>query len=341
MASKVNRPDWTALAEPELLQMRICDLGLGLEDTRVRCLYDQVLVELEERGFRFKPHMWISDEWFTPDGVPGFAVPFYLAHEKLKRLELRMMYEVEGGNRASCLKILRHEVGHAIDNAYMLRRRKRRKELFGDPKKPYPDYYSPKPLSKNYVLHLDNWYAQSHPDEDFAETFAVWLATDRWRERYHGWGALKKLEYMDDLMGEICEKKPLVSTRRREEPVSRIKTTLGEYYEEKRQRYEVAHPSVFDEDLMRLFSATPKHRRTSRASVFLNKMRRDIRSCVADWTGTHAYTIDQVIRDMTIRCRELGLRLTMPEDHTLLNCTVMLTVQTMSYLQTGRHRIAM
>ena len=27
-------------------------------------------------------------------------------------------------------------------------------------------------------MHLDPWYAQSHPDEDFAETFAVWLTPE-------------------------------------------------------------------------------------------------------------------------------------------------------------------
>jgi hypothetical protein len=130
----------------------------------------------------FRPHFWLSDEWFCPDGEPGIAMPFYLAHPRLARLEMAQMREVEGGTREWCLRILRHETGHAIENAYRLRRRPRRRELFGRTSQPYPDSYSPRPYSKSFVRHLDAWYAQSHPDEDFAETFAVWLTPDSdWR----------------------------------------------------------------------------------------------------------------------------------------------------------------
>ena len=111
------------------------------------------------------------------------------------------MLEVEGGTPEWCMKILRHEAGHAIDNAYKLRQRRRRQQIFGPSYMQYPEYYTPKPYSKSFVLHLDSWYAQSHPDEDFAETFAVWLNPDSdWRARYADWPALKKLEYMDALM---------------------------------------------------------------------------------------------------------------------------------------------
>src|SRR5207253_8807734 len=115
----------------------------------------------------FRPHFWLADEWFTPDGVPGIAIPFYLAHPRLAKLELAQMLEVEGGDPDSCLRILRHEAGHAIDNAYLLRRRPTRRRLFGTPATEYPEYYTPKPYSKSFVHHLDHWYAQSHPDEDF------------------------------------------------------------------------------------------------------------------------------------------------------------------------------
>ena len=131
----------------------------------------------------------------------------FLAHPRLARLELAQMLEVEGGDPESCLRILRHEVGHAIDNAYDIRRRPTRRRLFGLPATTYPEYYTPKPYSKSFVLHLDSWYAQSHPDEDFAETFAVWLNPQSdWRPRYADWPALKKLEYMDALMADIAGK---------------------------------------------------------------------------------------------------------------------------------------
>ena len=172
----------------------MCDLGVSIAGTEL----EQRIAEVNARarGARawFRPHYWLSDEWFTPDGVPGVAIPFYLAHPRLAKLELAQMLEVEGGDPESCLRILRHEAGHAIDNAYQLRRRPTRRRLFGTPDTPYPEYYTPKPYSKSFVQHLDHWYAQSHPDEDFAETFAVWLdPQSMWATRYAGWPAQRKL----------------------------------------------------------------------------------------------------------------------------------------------------
>ena len=176
--------------------------------------------------------------------MPGIAIPFYLAHPRLMRLERSQMLAVEGGTPDWCLQILRHEAGHAFDNAYELRRRRRRVRLFGSPSTPYPDFYLPRPYSKSFVLHLDSWYAQSHPDEDFAETFAVWLTPDSdWRRRYAEWGALRKLEYMDELMREVARLRPVERTRRRVEPLERLRTTLRKHYARKRAHYGVDYPN--------------------------------------------------------------------------------------------------
>ena len=122
-----------------------------------------------------------------------------MAHPRLMRLERNQMLEVEGGTKTWCMRILRHEAGHAIDTAYRLHRRKSYKSTFGNYSDPYPEYYRPKPRSKKFVMHLEPWYAQSHPAEDFAETFAVWLMPrSRWRKKYEGWTALKKVELVDD-----------------------------------------------------------------------------------------------------------------------------------------------
>jgi len=163
--------DWADWEDARLLGLRFRDLDLPLGpelESRIAQLHG----ELAARGLAFRPHFWLSDEWFTPDGVPGIAIPFYLAHPRLAKLELRQMLEVEGGAPDWCLKILRHETGHALENAYHLRRRRRRRELFGSTTEPYPEFYAPRPYSKSFVIHLDMWYAQAHPDEDFAETFA-------------------------------------------------------------------------------------------------------------------------------------------------------------------------
>ncbi len=179
MRRRVREPLWAYLPDRELLDWRMCDLGVRIEGSPLEERVKRINEELGRRGLKFRPVYWLSEEWFSPDGVPGVAIPFYLAQQRLTKLEKRQMLEVEGGTRQWCLRILRHEVGHAIDNAYRLHRRRRWRELFGSFAQPYPEFYSPKPHSKRYVLHLDSWYAQSHPSEDFAETFAVWLRPAR------------------------------------------------------------------------------------------------------------------------------------------------------------------
>src|SRR5437763_1153687 len=146
-APLMTDPEWVSLPDDKLLEVRMCDLGLTIEGTELEQRTSQLNAELESHGLE-RPHYWLADEWFTPDGVPGIAIPFYLAHPRLARLELAQMLEVEGAEPESCLRILRHEAGHAIDNAYLLRRRPTRRRLFGIPATPYPEYYTPKPYSK-------------------------------------------------------------------------------------------------------------------------------------------------------------------------------------------------
>src|SRR6266545_2820036 len=239
--------EWASWPDEKLLDLRISQLGVTIEGSVLESRIAELQRELDARGLTFHPHFWLSAEWFSPDGVPGVAIPFYLALPRLERLERAQMLEVEGGNEAWCMNILRHEAGHAIDNAYKLRQRRRRQQLFGPSYKAYPQFYDPKPYSKSFVLHLDSWYAQSHPDEDFAETFAVWMNPESdWRPRYAGWPALKKLEYMDALMKEIAAKKMVVHTHRRVEPLPSIRKTLRAHYDRKRRHYGLLHPDFYD-----------------------------------------------------------------------------------------------
>jgi hypothetical protein len=328
--------------DQKLLALRFCDLKLRIERSPLQARIEQLYRELAAAGLAFRPYFWLSDEWFTPDGVPGIAIPFYLAHPRLAQLEQSQVLEVEGGSPAWCMRILRHETGHAIENAYRLRRRRSRQRLFGRSSQPYPSTYAPKPYSKSFVLHLDSWYAQSHPDEDFAETFAVWLnPRSVWRRRYLGWPALKKLEYMDELMKEIGGQQPLVRSRVQVDSLPRLRKTLGQHYQEKRQRYSLDRPNFYDRDLRRLFSDTPSDGRPIAAHVFLEHIRREVCRKVARWTGTYQYTIDQVLEDMIERCQKLRLHLRGAEEQATLDFTVLLTVQTMNYLHSGQHRVAL
>ncbi len=333
------RDNWLDLSDEALLDVRMSDLPLTIEGTLAERIA-QLRAELEARGLRFPLHFYLSDEWFTPDGATAIAIPFYLAHSRLEALEETQMFEVEGGEYEWCMRILRHEAGHAIDNAFRLRRRRQRQHVFGSPSKPYPEFYTPKPYSKSFVLHLDSWYAQSHPDEDFAETFAVWLTpSSEWRQRYVGWRALGKLEYMDGLMESLRGATPPVENPEEIDPLPSLRTTLRQHYRNKRRYYGVDYPNFYDRDLRRLFSDAPEFADNITAEQFINRIRRSVRRVVSGATGIYQYTIDQVLEDMIERCRELKLRLAVSEDQARQEFTVVLTVQAMNYLHSGGHRL--
>ena len=111
-------PAWVALKDEELLALRICDLGVRIEESEVEPRVCQVSNDLAARGVTLHPDIYLGDEWFSPDGVPAIAIPFYLAHPRLKSLELHQMLEVEGGTAEWCQMLLRHECGHAVNHAY-------------------------------------------------------------------------------------------------------------------------------------------------------------------------------------------------------------------------------
>ena len=311
--ARFGNTDLAKLSDEELLDLKFCDLDLTIKGTPLEERLAQLDRELDTKKVRFRPHFWLSNEWFTPDGIPGVAIPFYLADSRLMDLEERQMLEVEGETQAWCMKILRHEVGHAIDNAYRLRRRAGYRKAFGNVSKPYPEAYNPKPYSRSFVVNIDLWYAQSHPVEDFAETFAVWLRPrSKWRQSYQNWPALKKLDFVDRLMKEIRDERPIVRSRKQVETLKSLKQTLREHYEAKRSHYGLENTHSYDHELRRLFCSSEDGKNHPSAAAFLRRIRRRLRRDVAEWTGHFQYTIDQVLEEMIERCRELNLRVDRP-----------------------------
>lgn len=341
--SGTQRTKWSSLDEKELYQLRLKDIFIPLEKTGLVPYLEKLQSELDLKGLSaFRPYFWFSDEWFTPDAHTGIAIPFYLSHKRLAKLQEKNLYDVEGGTPATFMKLLRHECGHAIDNAYQLRRRRKRQQLFGKSTIKYQDTYAPKPFSKKFVVHLNGWYSQSHPDEDFAETFAVWLnPRSGWKKRYPKWkGAYQKLQYMDELMQEISHTKPLLKTRRKIDPQNQITKTLGDYFEEKIDHYGVNYPSVFDVYLLKLFTNNPDLSKGIKASTFIRKIKKDVRKSVSPWTGAYQYTINEILEEVTNRCDELNLKLKFPFEQSKNQFISMLSVVTIEYIHQGSHRIA-
>jgi hypothetical protein len=308
--SPAREPAWTRLDDEALLDLRFCDLRLtlrrsGLDDAVAR-LYD----ELAQKGIRFRPHVWLSEEWFSPDGTPGIAIPFYLAHPRLQRLERRFMHEVEGGNDKWLMRILRHETGHAIDTAFTLRRRKTWRQTFGKASRPYPSRYFPRPASRRFVLHLGHWYAQSHPTEDFAETFAVWLPPrSRWRSQYAGWPALAKLEYVESTMRGLAGRRATCSNRDVIEPLSENTRTLREHYRRKQRRYQIDTARTYDRRLLRILGTAADHPSGIHAGRFLREVSPQLRRLLIRRARMHPYLVQHVLRTATQRARRMNLRL--------------------------------
>jgi hypothetical protein len=334
--------DLEGASDETLLAMRLCDLPIKLEGTLMARRVKRLHRELQAHNIAALPHAWLSEEFFSPDGVLGFAIPFYLAHPRLMRLERSQMLEVEGAGEAECRRIFRHEAGHAIDDAYSLHSRERYRTLFGDPEVPYPASYKPHPESRDYVVNLANWYAQAHPVEDFAETFAIWLNPHvDWRSDYKGWPALEKLEYVDGLMREIAGQAPPNSDKSEIEPLAKLRHTLGEHYAEKRKYFAWDWPANYDQDLRRIFSDDPKDAEAPPATRFLRRMRAHLRTRIADGTGVHAYAVDQLLRQMIARAQKLGLRVIEPPVATTERLLVLLTMQTAGVVHTGYPKVAL
>ncbi|MFC1586111.1 putative zinc-binding metallopeptidase [Fibrobacterota bacterium] len=317
---------WEQFTDEELLKTRVRDLRLRIEETPLEDRISRLYAELEERRITFHPPCYLADEWLTPDGIPMIGIPFFLAHPRLTQLEKKMMLEAEGSTDAWCMKLLRHETGHAINYAYRFYRRTRWRELFGPYSTHYSTAYSAQPYSRRFVSHLEDNYAQAHPDEDFAETFAVWLTPgSKWKERYAGWPALKKLLYVDHLAGEIRQKPPLVT--RRETPWSalRMRSTLAALYDRKRRELGEDFQGFYDPGLQRLFTIRASGPQSPKASKFLRQKRRQIVNSVCMWTGDRKYDIDKLVRRLSTRCQAMGLYLNKPETDTIFETAAFVT----------------
>ncbi|MBV8342310.1 MAG: putative zinc-binding metallopeptidase [Gammaproteobacteria bacterium] len=314
--------------------MRFCDLRLSIERSVIRRHVRRLYSDLEQRGLTLRPHVWLSEEWFSPDGVPGIAVPFYLAHPRLERLERRIMGEAEGGDPRLLLRILRHEAGHALDNAYRLRRRRRWREVFGPASRPYPARYRARAGSRRYVHHLGEWYAQAHPTEDFAETFAVWLAPKSgWRKNYQGWPALHKLQAVDELIAGVRGRRAPVRNRLRIEPLEQNERTLAQHYRRKLARNRMIRRGLADELLRRAFTREPARRAALRATTLLRTHARALTSNVARALGVERYSAEQVLRMLIERSAALRLYVRGNRRDALRYCRWMLERLTAVYSQ--------
>ncbi|MCP4257627.1 MAG: hypothetical protein GY774_08905 [Planctomycetes bacterium] len=309
MKSVKKKIDWGSLSDEELLKIKIRDFHLSIHESPLEPFIESLYRELDAKGITFHPPCYLADEWLCPEGEPIIGIPFCLAHPRLKHIEQKMMHEVEGGTDASCMRLLRHEAGHAINYAYKLYDKTRWRELFGPFSSKYSNTYYSQPYSKRFVIHLENNYAQAHPDEDFAETFAIWLTPNFcWDRKYSGWPAIKKLRYVDSLMKKISNETPkIISQHKPPWAASRMISTLAAYYERKRKILGNEFMGFYDANLMKVFSRQHDTPSSERASRILRRHRRALLSHISKWTGHRKYDVYELINKLISRCEALEL----------------------------------
>lgn len=294
--------------DDEILQRRINELGLKLEGSVLEILLRELEYELVKRGItKVKPAAYLTDEWGCPEGVPIIGIPYYLADERLKAAANEVC---EGETESEILKYLRHEMGHVFNYAYRLYTRSDWNELFGPYSRPYVENYSPRPFSRDYVRHIAGWYAQKHPDEDWSETFAVWLTPGSDWETAYGAGALKKLKYIDRIVRELGSADPAVSQPGEPFPnagsIEDLTYTVGEHIERYRES-KVEVPPYFDADLKEFFDGRPEREDSESAGDFLRRHRKTIVKRVSHWTGVREGVVGSLIDHLIERATALGL----------------------------------
>jgi len=232
----------STISKNSILKLKLKDLNISFEESGLVKNLKILHHELEKKNLKVRPLIWGSDDWFCPDGHTSFAVPFTLFHPRLIELEKELCGSIEGELQEDFLKLSRHECGHVIDNAFNLRDIAGRVELFGDHNEKYPDQYTFKKYSKKFVRHLSENYAQAHPEEDWSETFAIWLTPkSQWKSKYEGWPALTKLNYVNSVMKQLKNKR---SNNRNDMFYDHFKSldlSLGEYFKQKKKIKNVRH----------------------------------------------------------------------------------------------------
>jgi hypothetical protein len=329
-----------AKAEPaayqELLSRPIRELGLKLEASPVERFVEQLYRELEAKGLtKFRPACYLTDEWGCPSGEPIIGIPFYLANAALAQLE-EETHDLEDAREI--MMYLRHEAGHAFTYAYKLHNSAEWKKIFGPFRRPYHDIYRPTPFSRDYVRHLPGWYAQKHPDEDFAETFAVWLTPrSNWRKRYRGWGAMEKLLYLNRLARKLGKSDPPRRRGQADITVDDMDTTVAEFYHQNRREEVAVTELTPDTDLRDIFPISKRRKTALPAHEFLRQHRKAVIDKVAQWTGAQRPLVKTLMDTIEKRAAELDLRAdkTRGAEH-LAEVTAYATALVMTYVTKGK-----
>jgi len=333
-----------AFHEAHLDKLPIRDLGLAIAGTRLEPLVEAFRGELAAVGLaRLQPRFYLSTEWGVPFGTIAVAIPFYLARPELAKLHVERTGMIEGFDSAEFLRYLRHEMGHVVNYAYKLYERRQWVQAFGAITQPYVEEYRPQPFSRRFVRHLPGWYAQKHPDEDWAETFAVWMtpaaeAKHEWRVEYADKPtALAKLALCDALVREIRDRAPVVTDDALDEDVATIGISLDDFY----RGWDASAPGAppgLDGALGTVFAVgkTPGERRD--AAPLLKRLEPTLCTEIYRWTGHFPERTRPLVRELAARAAALGLGYAAADEpRVIVALTALVTALAMNHVHHGSY----
>jgi hypothetical protein len=322
-----TRSDWSSVP--------IRNLGLTIAGTRLEPILKEFQAELEAAGIRrLRPSFYLSSKWGVPFDTVSVAIPFYLAHPELVQLHEDRAGHVEGFDRADILRYLRHEMGHVVNYAYKLYEQEEWTLLFGSIDKEYEEEYHPQPFSGQFVWHLPGWYAQKHPDENWAEIFAVWLTPGRdWRAEYADRPvALAKLEYCDRTLARLRDVDPLVTATELDEDVGALAHSLDEFYGGTAAG-EAELPRGLDGALRTVFGELGLSDKRRPASGLIRRLESELMATVYRWTGHFPERTRGLLRHLAPLADELHLGY--PEDrevHAMVAVTTLVAALAMNHV---------
>jgi hypothetical protein len=331
--------------ESNLWSTPIRDLGLTLEGTRLEPILAEFMEEVRQAGItRVRPRFYLSTEWGVPFETIAIAIPFYLARPDLTALHAERVGHVEGFDRADILRYLRHEMGHVVNYAYKLYDQEEWVKQFGSITQPYFEDYRPEPFSRRYVRHLPGWYAQKHPDEDWAETFAVWMTPGLdWRAEYGGWPiAYAKLVYCSRTMAALRECDPVVTNSELDEDVGEIEYSLDQYYGRSADASDELPPGL-DGALRAIFEDLGSEGRSPDeplrpADVLIRRLEPELMANIFRWTGHFPERTRMLLRYLAERAGRLEQGYPPNrEDSAIMALTTLVTGLAMNYVQRGSY----
>jgi hypothetical protein len=324
--------------DPEIrgvLDKKVSELGLRVEGSPVEKYVHQLYHELDRRGFKkFRPVCYLTDEWGCPDQQPVLGIPFYLADPNLRKLE-SAVDQLE--DERQIMMYMRHEAGHVFNYAYSLYTTPEWRRLFGPFYRAYRDDYTPVPFSKRFVRHIEGWYAQKHPDEDFAETFAVWLTPrSPWRRQYKGWPAMQKLRYVERVARALADVEPIVNTGEVDITPEDISDTVAQFYERAASERQARIDLALDAHLGKIF--LDRRRKESKpAADIVSKYKSVLIDNITYWTGVQRPIIRGLIESICRNCERMRLWGELGEEpRYLVELTALATVLAMNFLTRGR-----